>query len=101
MDDRAMPILCIRCRTPRGKTRWMDQPFGVALEFPEKGVRWFDCCDCSFVLFDDVKINEIEKNGFNLQDMSYLCMAGFERQSAMTSRGVGMSSIHRDVYTPG
>jgi len=60
--DRTEPEVYVRIGPPgTGKTRWMDEQFGLdGWNFaPDNTGKWFDGCDCDVVLFDDVSVDAI------------------------------------------
>lgn len=60
--DRDMPKVYVRVgRAGTGKTRWMDETFGLDgwVMAPDNTGKWFDGCDRDVILFDDVDRDSI------------------------------------------
>lgn len=61
-NDRTMPEVYVRIGPAgTGKTRWMDEQFGLDgwTQAPDATGRWFDNCDRDVILFDDVEAGSI------------------------------------------
>lgn len=61
-EDRTMPDVYIRIGPAgTGKTRWMDEKFGLSgwIMAPDNTGQWFDGCDKDVILFDDVDAKSI------------------------------------------
>ncbi|AJP36442.1 replication-associated protein [Avon-Heathcote Estuary associated circular virus 17] len=61
-NDRTMPEVYVRIGPAgTGKTRWMDEKFGLDgwIQAPDNTGKWFDGCDRDVILFDDVEAGQI------------------------------------------
>lgn len=60
--DRDVPDVIVRIGpSGTGKSRWLDDRFGLANFFTiaENNGKWFDNCDRDIIMFDDVDVNSI------------------------------------------